>query len=78
MRTRIAFPPGHTPDSIAQACGVHVVTIYKVFKGGICSGPLAILIHYATQGATPCWTLRPDLWTEGQIPPIPTGNASAA
>ena len=76
MRAKIDIPPGYTAVSIASDCGVHPVTIYRAFAGGLCSGTLAILIHYATKGATPAWTLRPDYWKEGQVPPELTANAS--
>lgn len=29
----------------------------------------AIEVHVVTNGSIPCWKLRPDLWSEGQIPP---------
>ena len=68
---KILLPTGHTAQSIASACGVHLASIYRAVSGGPCGSKLATLIHYATNGAIPCWSLRPDLWTEGQIPPVP-------
>lgn len=35
----------------------------------------AITIHSVTNGEFPCWVLRPDLWSEGQVPPS-LGKAS--
>lgn len=30
---------------------------------------VVIEVHRVTDGAIPCWSLRPDLWAPGQIPP---------
>lgn len=29
----------------------------------------ALEIHRVTNGEIPCWSVRPDLWAPGQIPP---------
>lgn len=61
--------------SLAQRCRVHVGSMYRalndVNEAGVhnCSPELAIAIHRATEGAIPCWDLRPDLWAVGQLPP---------
>ena len=75
---RIEIPKGHTASSIARTCGVHSASVHRALADydeatgvHVCSGALAIAIHYATKGAIKCWDLRPDYWKRGQIPPKP-------
>jgi len=74
---RIQPPPGHTAQTIATACGVHVGSIHRALNSfdehgvHVCSGSLASSIHHVSKGAIPAWILRPDLWREGQVPPVP-------
>ena len=69
---RFTFPPGMSAKSIAAACGVDPVTIWRALGKGPCSAELVVLIHFASCGAIPCWKLKPKIWREGQIPPVPT------
>ena len=59
--------------AIALAIPVDPSTVWRAVmrKDGYTASPeLACQIHYRSDGAIPCWTLRPDLWSEGQIPPL--------
>ena len=68
---RIPLPPGHTAQSIADTCGVNVVTVHRALNLLSCSDELVIDIHFATHGEIPCWALKPKIWREGQVPPVP-------
>ena len=66
--------------SIALAIGVEPSTVWRAVnrKDGYSASPeLACQIHFHSDGAIPCWTLRSDLWAEGQIPPLLASLLSA-
>ena len=57
------------PEALALRIGCNKVTIYRALAGKG-KPETACQIHFHSDGAIPCWTLRPDLWSEGQIPPL--------
>lgn len=63
-------------DAFAEKVGVNVWTLYKIEKGKRATEHQAVQIHHGSCGAVPCWVLRPDLWREGQVPPLPLPEAS--
>lgn len=68
--TRVTLPPGLSAEHLAKITGLNVSTIYRALDQE--GSPKTVkAIHWATGGAVPAWKLRPDLWSEGQIPPAP-------
>jgi DNA-binding transcriptional regulator YdaS (Cro superfamily) len=63
---------GGNQRSFAEAVGVRQPSIFHAKKAGHVSAELARDIHLATDGAVPCWELRPDLWRPGSR--IPDGE----
>lgn len=72
---RIILPAHLSAQALADRCDVHIASMYRALnkfdESGVhvCSPELAERIHRESNGAIPCWVLRPDLWAEGQVPP---------
>lgn len=83
MLYRPSLPP---PDwaairSLARAGKLSVgVALIKKIKAGQkrFTTEVATEIHRVTDGEIPCWRLRPDLWSEGQVPPSLVAEQSVA
>ena len=65
-----------SPETLAARIGCDKATVYRALAGNG-KPETACLIHFHSEGAIPCWTLRPDLWSEGQIPPLLASLLSA-
>jgi hypothetical protein len=77
---KIKLPAPWKVEQLTAALGIHYTTLWKALcrtdpKTGAraCTPDLAVRIHWFTGGAVPAWSLRPDLWAEGQTPPPPRG-----
>jgi len=57
-----------SPETLAVRIGCDKATVYRALAGNG-TPETACQIHLHSEGEIPCWTLRPDLWAEGQIPP---------
>ena len=75
---KIFLPPGFQIPELAKRCDVHPNSMYRALgdfdSSGVhnCSTDLAIAVHresLALGHLIPCWVLRPDVWSEGQLPP---------
>jgi DNA-binding transcriptional regulator YdaS (Cro superfamily) len=80
---RISLPEGITAAELAATCKVHPSSMHRALNDfdpdtgvHVCGPGLAVAIHHASGGKVPCWSLRPDLWLEGQVPPVPDGVAA--
>lgn len=72
MRTGPKLPRGRMAELI-RLTGLTKPTIWRAINQIQCSHETAITIHRATGGEIPCWDLRPDLWSPGQLPPALQG-----
>ena len=78
MADLLSTLPRGTAARIAKATGLTPTTISRALRGLQCDEITAITIHFGSKGLVPCWSLRPDIWREGQIPPVPAGSDPAA